>query len=154
MKQNHKLTLSFIYRKQRTWTTVRRQNFRWGRKWSYRFAYWIGWYGWFWWIVWNGALIFRCSWNYIQVLLYNCRTSSIYTCTNTEQWRSGYSSASQQSSGQQSAVNCWTQHVNKYVQMSSSTSGRCHTEWALCLIYAGVNCWFVGWSKYTVWISL
>ena len=55
---------------------------------------------------------------------------------------------------QQSAVNCWTQHVNKYVQLSSSASGRCHTDRALCLIWAVGNSWFVGWSKYTVWIAL
>jgi len=35
-------------------------------------------------------------------------------------------------------VNCWTQHVNKYVQLSSSANVRCHTEWALCLVWAGV----------------
>jgi hypothetical protein len=36
--------------------------------------------------------------------------------------------------GQQSAVNCWTQQVNKYVELSSSASGRCHNGRALCLI--------------------
>ena len=54
------------------------------------------------------------------------------TCTNPAQCRSCYPSASQQSSCQQSAVNCWTQHVNKHVQLSSSASGRCHTDRALC----------------------
>ena len=33
---------------------------------------------------------------------------------------------------QRSAVNCWTQHVNKYVQLSSSASGRNHTDRELC----------------------
>ena len=45
-------------------------------------------------------------------------------------------------SSQQSAVNCWTQHVNKYVQLSSSTNGRCHTDRGLCLIWARVNSWY------------
>ena len=50
------------------------------------------------------------------------------------------------------AVSCelLTQHVNIYVQLSSSASGRCHTDRALC----GVSCWFVGWSKHTVWTAL
>ena len=31
-----------------------------------------------------------------------------------------------------------------YVQLTSSASGRCHTDWSLCSVWAGVNCWFEG----------
>jgi len=45
MKQNHKLIFSSKYQKQRALTTVRLQNFRWGRTWLYRFHVWIGCFG-------------------------------------------------------------------------------------------------------------
>jgi len=80
--------------------------------------------------------------------LYVCRTISIYTCTVPVLLAFSITVE------QRSAVNCWKQHSKQYVQLSSRTSGRCHTGRALCLIWAGLNSWVVGWSKYIVWIAL
>ena len=77
------------------------------------------------------TLTFRSYQNYQHVSPL-CRTTSVYSCTIHHS--AGLVSLQHHSRPAVSsqAVNCCTQHVNKWIQLSSGASGRCHTNRALC----------------------
>jgi hypothetical protein len=104
--------------------------------------------GWVVWVGWNRDLIFHWSWNYRHVSPF-CLSHHIYQHLH----KILHISITRD---QRSTVRCelLAQHFNKYVQLCSSASGRCLSDWALCLFWVGANRWFVFWSRHTVWNSL